>query len=54
MQRSPLYVDMTVREYLEFVAELKKVAKKERKQQIDEVMQIPRKREAEILVLQMK
>lgn len=36
----PLYVDMTVREYLEFVAELKKVLKKERKQQIDEVMEM--------------
>ena len=36
----PLYVDMTVREYLDFVAELKKVAKKERKQQIDEVMEM--------------
>ena len=34
----PLYVDMTVREYLEFVAELKKVPKKEREQQIDDVM----------------
>jgi ABC-type transport system involved in cytochrome c biogenesis ATPase subunit len=33
----PLYVDMTVREYLDFVAELKKVPKKERKQQIAEV-----------------
>lgn len=36
----PLYVDMTVREYLEFVAELKKVPKKERKRQIDEVMEM--------------
>ena len=36
----PLYVDMTVREYLEFVAELKKVPKKERKQQINEVMEM--------------
>lgn len=36
----PLYVDMTVREYLDFVAELKKVPKKERKQQIDEVMEM--------------
>ena len=36
----PLYVDMSVREYLEFVAELKKVPKKERKQQIDEVMEM--------------
>ena len=34
----PLYVDMTVREYLEFVAELKKVPKKERQQQIEDVM----------------
>ena len=38
----PLYVDMTVREYLDFVAELKKVPKKERKQQIDEVMEMTR------------
>ena len=36
----PLYVDMTVREYLEFVAELKKVPKKEREQQICEVMEM--------------
>ena len=36
----PLYVDMTVRDYLEFVAELKKVPNKERKQQIDEVMEM--------------
>lgn len=36
----PLYVDMIVREYLDFVAELKKVPKKERKQQIDEVMEM--------------
>ena len=31
---------MTVREYLDFVAELKKVPKKERKQQIDEVTEM--------------
>ena len=36
----PLYVHMTVREYLDFVAELKKVPKKEQKQQIDEVMEM--------------
>lgn len=36
----PLYVDMTVREYLDFVAELKKVPKKEREQQISEVMEM--------------
>ena len=35
----PLYPDMTVREYLQFVAELKKVPKKERADQIDDVME---------------
>lgn len=34
----PLYVDMKVREYLEFVAELKKIPKKEREEQIIKVM----------------
>jgi len=34
----PLYQDMTVREYLDFVTELKKVDKKERKNQVEEVM----------------
>jgi len=34
----PLYQDMTVKEYLDFVAELKKVDKKERKNQVEEVM----------------
>ena len=34
----PLYTDMTVREYLLFVAELKKVPKKERKGHVNEVM----------------
>lgn len=34
----PLYVDMKVREYLEFVAELKKIPKKDREDQILEVM----------------
>lgn len=36
----PLYQDMTVMEYLLFVAELKKVAKKERKEQIQEILQM--------------
>ena len=36
----PLYTDMTVKEYLQFVAELKKVPKKERKRQIAEVMEL--------------
>lgn len=35
----PLYQDMTVIEYLKFVAELKKVKKEDRKQQINEVME---------------
>lgn len=35
----PLYPDMTVAEYLGFVAELKKVPVKERKAQIEEIMQ---------------
>ena len=35
----PLYMDMTVEEYLSFVAELKKVPKKERAGQIEEVME---------------
>ena len=34
----PLYQDMTVKEYLDFVAELKKVDKKERKNQVEQVM----------------
>lgn len=36
----PLYIDMTVEEYLKFVAELKKVPKTERKKQIGEVMEM--------------
>ena len=38
----PLYVDMTVKEYLRFVAELKQVPKKEREIQIAEVMEMTR------------
>lgn len=34
----PLYTDMTVREYLLFVAELKKVPKKKRSDHVDEIM----------------
>ena len=37
-ENPPLYMDMTVEEYLKFVAELKKVPKAERKQQIELVM----------------
>lgn len=35
----PLYPDMTVREYLLFAAELKKVARAERKQRVNEMME---------------
>lgn len=35
----PLYPDMTVREYLDFVADLKKVDKKAKKQMISEIME---------------
>ena len=35
----PLYTDMTVREYLLFVAELKKVPKKERKDHVSEIVE---------------
>ena len=34
----PVYIDMTVYEYLKFVAELKKVPKGERKEQIEDIM----------------
>lgn len=36
----PLYLDMTVSEYLLFVAELKKVPKQERKEQVREIMRM--------------
>jgi len=36
----PLYMDMTPLEYLKFVAELKKIEKKERSRMIDEVMEL--------------
>lgn len=36
----PLYVDMTVREYLRFVAELKQIPKAERKENIEKAMEM--------------
>ena len=36
----PVYQDMTVGEYLNFIADLKKIAKSERKEQIKEVMEL--------------
>lgn len=38
----PLYQEMTVQEYLNFVAELKKIKKEERKKQVEEVMEMTR------------
>ena len=38
----PLYMDMTVQEYLEFAAELKKLPKEKRKSDISEVMKLTR------------
>ncbi len=38
----PLYPDMTVREYLTFVADLKKIKRSERKQMVEEVMNATR------------
>ncbi len=38
----PLYMDMTVLEYLRFCAELKSIPKQERKEQIQEVMELTR------------
>jgi ABC-2 type transport system ATP-binding protein len=35
----PLYPDMTVREYLDFVADIKKVSKKEKQQMIADIME---------------
>lgn len=39
-EQPPLYMDMTVLEYLHFVAELKKLPKNEREKQITEVMEV--------------
>lgn len=36
----PLYMDMTVREYLDFVAEIKQLDKKERKRMVEEAMEL--------------
>lgn len=38
----PLYLDMTVKEYLKFVADLKKIPKTKRESMINEVMQLTR------------
>lgn len=37
-EQPPLYLDMTVREYLDFICDLKKVKKEDRKKQIDAII----------------
>lgn len=39
-EQPPLYVDMTVIEYLLFVAELKKISKEKRREMVDEAMEL--------------
>jgi len=39
-EQPPLYMDMTVSEYLSFVADLKLVSRKQKKSQIDDVMEL--------------
>lgn len=43
----PLYLDMTVGEYLRFAAELKKIPKAERKKQVEEAMDLTKTKEME-------
>lgn len=37
-EQPPLYLDMTVREYLNFICDLKKVSKEDRKKQLDSIV----------------
>ena len=39
-EQPPLYMDMTVKEYLDFVAELKEIPKEERKSSVTDVMEL--------------
>lgn len=39
-EQPPLYFDMTVKEYMNFAAELKKIPKKDRKKNVEEVMEL--------------
>ena len=48
----PLYMEMTVLEYLEFAAELKKIPKNERKGQIDGVIRLAKLKEVENRLIQ--
>lgn len=46
-EQPPLYMDMTVREYLEFAAELKKIPRSKRADQVTEVEKMVRIRDVE-------
>ena len=46
-EQPPLYMEMTVREYLEFAAELKKVPRREREETVDEVERLVKLRGVE-------
>ena len=46
-EQPPLYMEMTVREYLEFAAELKKVPRREREEAVDEVERLVKLRGVE-------
>lgn len=48
----PLYMEMTVREYLEFAAELKGIKKKDREPQIEEVIRLAKLRDVENRLIQ--
>jgi ABC-2 type transport system ATP-binding protein len=48
----PLYMEMTVREYLEFAAELKKIPKNEREGQLENVIRLVKLRDVENRLIQ--
>ena len=51
-EQPPVYMDMTVQEYLQFAAELKKIPKKEREKQINDVIRMTGIREVENRLIQ--
>ena len=51
-EQPPVYMDMTVQEYLQFAAELKKIPKKEREKQMNDVIRMTGIREVENRLIQ--
>lgn len=51
-EQPPVYMDMTVQEYLQFAAELKKIPKKEREKQVNDVIRMTGIREVENRLIQ--